>query len=411
MEYAPRVRRRSRARSPAGAGADRALRREGAYNRRMSATRPEPSGDLTRVVLSVLSIGLLIAGTLWVLSPFLGALLWAVMITVATWPLMLGIQARLGGKRGAAVAVMTVALLLALFVPLYWAVATLVEQTDRIADLVRSLPELRVPPPPAWVETLPIVGARAARRWQAIAALPPDEVATRLAPYLRTALAWFAAKAGSFGSMVLHFLLTVVLSAILFARGEGAAEQVRRFFHRLAGERGDAIVALSGKAIRAVALGIVVTAGVQTTIAGVGFFVVGTPFAGFLTAIVLVLCIAQIGPLLVMAPVVIWLYATGSPGRGTVLLVFTLVAGAIDNVLRPVLIKRGADLSLLLIFPGVIGGLLWLGIIGLFVGPVVLAVTANLVESWVSSRGGEAAPVPAAIEPGGDQRQAFPNTT
>ncbi len=374
----------------------------------MSATSPASPHDLTRVVLSVLGIGLLIAGSLWVLSPFLGALLWATMIVVSTWPLMLGIQARLGGKRGGAVTVMTVALLLALFAPLYWAVTTLLEQADRIGELVRSLPELRLPPPPPWVETLPLVGARAARRWQALAALAPDEQAARVAPYVRTGLGWFASKAGSFGSMVLHFLLTVVISAILFARGERAAEQVRRFFRRLAGERGDAIVTLSGKAIRAVALGIVVTAAVQTAIAGVGLVAAGAPFAGFLTAVVLVLCIAQIGPLLVMAPVVIWLFATGSAGRGAVLLVFTVVAGAIDNVLRPVLIRRGADLSLLLIFPGVIGGLLWLGIIGLFVGPVVLAVGANLVESWVSSGLG---PAPAAVEPAGDQRQAFPGAT
>jgi predicted PurR-regulated permease PerM len=377
----------------------------------MSATAPASPRDLTRIVLSVLGIGLLIAGSLWVLSPFLGALLWATMIVVSTWPLMVGIQARLGGRRGGAVAVMTIVLLLVLFVPLYWAIATLLEQADRIAELVRSLPDLRVPPPPAWVEALPLFGARAARRWQALAALPPDEVAARLVPYLRTGLAWFGAKAGSFGSMILHFLLTVLIAAILFARGEGAAAQVRRFFRRLAGERGDAIVTLSGSAIRAVAFGIVITAGVQTTIAGVGFVAAGVPFAGFLTAAVLVLCIAQIGPLLVMTPLVIWLYATGSPGRGTALLVFTVVAGVIDNVLRPVLIKRGADLSLLLIFPGVIGGLLWLGIIGLFVGPVVLAVTANLVESWVSSGLGETAPAPAAVAPSGDQRQAFPNTT
>ena len=187
------------------------------------------------------------------------------------------------------------------------------------------------------------------------------------------------------GLALVQFLLTVVISAILFAKGEGAAEQVRRFFRRLAPERGEAILDLSGKSIRAVALGIVVTAAVQTALAGIGFFSVGVPFAGFLTAIVLVLCIAQIGPLLVMAPCVIWLYSTGSPGRGTVLLVFTIVTGAIDNVLRPVLIKKGADLSLLLILPGVIGGLLTMGIIGLFVGPVVLAVAANLLQSWVAT--------------------------
>ena len=131
--------------------------------------------------------------------------------------------------------------------------------------------------------------------------------------------------------------------------------------------------------------GLSVTAIVQSAIAGIGLASVGIPFAGVLTAVVLLLCIAQLGPLLVLVPAAIWLYATDSPVRAVVLLVVALVAQVLDNVVRPVLIKRGADLSLLLILPGVIGGLLWLGIIGLFVGPVILAVTSALLESWISS--------------------------
>ncbi len=363
-------------------------------------TTQAPHRDLTRITLSVLGIGLLIAGSLWVLKPFVGPLLWATMIVVATWPLLLRLQAILGGRRGAAVAVMTVVLLLVLFVPLYVAVSTILEQSDRIAELVRALPTLRLPPPPAWVETVPLLGRKAAERWAALAALEPHQLAERLAPYARTALSWFAAQAGTVGGMVLHFLLTVLIAAILYTRGEAAADQVRRFFRRLSGDRGEAIVVLAGKAIRAVALGIVVTAAVQAALAGIGFLAAGVPFAGVLTAIVFMLCIAQLGPLLPMAPCVIWLFMTHAPGRATMLLVFTLVAQSIDNVLRPVLIKRGADLSLLLIFAGVIGGLLWLGIIGLFVGPVVLAVTSTLLESWISSGLGEPAVQGAPAAPG-----------
>lgn len=383
------------------------------YDARMPAHATASQRDLARIVLSVLGIGLLIGGTLWVLSPFLGALLWATTIVVSTWPIMIAIQARLGGRRGAAVAVMTVGLLLVLFVPLGLALATLLEQSDRIVELARALPTLRVPQPPPWVDALPIGGPGAAERWRAIAAMSPDDLAQRLAPYLRTALAWFAATAGSFGSMVLHFLLTVLVSAILYARGEGAHEQVRRFFRRLAPERGEAIVALSGQSIRAVALGIVVTAAAQTALAGIGLVAVGAPFAGFVTAIVLVLCLAQLGPLPVMAPWVIWLYATGSPGRGTVLLVFSVVTVAIDNVLRPVLIRRGADLSLLLILPGVIGGLLTLGIIGLFVGPVILAVGSSLLRSWIASGlGEEGAPAaPSSARPGDPGGEPFAGAT
>ena len=251
-----------------------------------------------------------------------------------------------------------------------------------------------VPPPPSWVGAVPLVGPAATERWLELASLAPQELTARLAPHVRTALAWFAAQAGGVGSLVFHFLLTVVITAIVYAKGEGGVDLLLRFFRRLAGERGDAIVILAGKAIRAVALGIIVTAVVQTVVAAIGLVVAGVPFAGIIAAVVFILCIAQLGPILALAPCVVWLYATGAPGRGTLLLVITLAAQTFDNLLRPYLIKRGgADLSLLIIFPGVVGGLLWLGIGGLFVGPVILAVTWTLLQSWIAY-GLESAPAP-----------------
>jgi len=142
-------------------------------------------------------------------------------------------------------------------------------------------------------------------------------------------------------------------------------------------------VILAGQAIRAVALGVVVTAVVQTAVTGLGLFIAGIPFAGLLTALVLLLCIAQVGPVLVLVPAVIWLYWSGHSGWGTVLLVWSVPVLLLDNVLRPILIRRGADLPLLLIFAGVIGGLIAFGIIGLFVGPVVLAVAYTLLNQWI----------------------------
>jgi predicted PurR-regulated permease PerM len=141
---------------------------------------------------------------------------------------------------------------------------------------------------------------------------------------------------------------------------------------------------LAGQAIRAVALGIVVTAILQTTAAGIGLGMAGVPYAGVLTALVFILCIAQVGPILVMVPAVVWMYSSGDALRGSALLVWSVFVIMMDNVLRPLLIKRGADLPLLLIFAGVIGGLIGFGIIGLFAGPVVLAVTYRLLESWVA---------------------------
>ena len=140
---------------------------------------------------------------------------------------------------------------------------------------------------------------------------------------------------------------------------------------------------LAGLAIRAVALGFVVTAVVQSVVAGIGLALCGIPYAGVLTSIILVSCIVQVGPFLVMIPAIVWLFWSGHLVAGSVLVVWSLVVGVIDNVLRPVLIRRGADMPLPLIFAGALGGLAGFGMIGLFVGPVVLAVTYRLMEWWI----------------------------
>ena len=347
-------------------------------------TPPLPNRDLARITLSVLFIGLMIVASLWVLQLFIAATVWATMVVVATWPMMLAVEARLGGRRWLAVAVMTTAMLLVLVVPLVVAVATIVDNADDIAGWAKAALGAGVPAPPGWVEGIPVVGSKIAGEWRQLAATPPEDLAAQAAPYARKTVEWFAGKVGSFGILLLHFLLTVVITAILYASGETAAKGVRRFARRLAGEGGEGSVVLAGQAIRAVALGVVVTAIVQSTAAGIGLAVSGIPYVAVLTAIIFMLCIAQLGPILVLAPAAGWLYWSGDPVWGTVLLVWTVIVGVLDNVLRPILIKRGADLPLLLIFAGVIGGLVSLGIIGLFVGPVVLAVTYRLLESWVA---------------------------
>jgi predicted PurR-regulated permease PerM len=149
-------------------------------------------------------------------------------------------------------------------------------------------------------------------------------------------------------------------------------------------------------AIRGVALGIVVTALIQSGLASLGLFVVGVPFATVLTAVVFVSCIAQIGPGPVLIAPIVWAYWTGGSGWGTALLVWSLAVTLVDNVLRPVLIRKGADLPLLLVFLGVVGGLLAFGIIGIFIGPVVLAVSYSLLADWVSRPPPPAAPSPPA---------------
>ena len=140
---------------------------------------------------------------------------------------------------------------------------------------------------------------------------------------------------------------------------------------------------LAGQAIRSVALGVVVTALAQSVLGGIGLAVAGVPLAAVLTAVMFMLCIAQLGPGIVLIPVVVWLYWSGQPGWGTFLLIWTLIILSLDNVVRPILIRKGAHLPLILLLAGVIGGLIAFGLVGIFLGPVVLGVAYTLLHSWM----------------------------
>jgi predicted PurR-regulated permease PerM len=354
----------------------------------------ETTRDITRIFLAVLFLGGLLGTSLWILKPFLGAGIWAVMIVVATWPLMVSIQGRLWGRRSLAVTVMTVILLCVLVVPLWLAIGTIVSNADRIGGWVNSLSNFEVPPPPAWLGRLPVIGGSLAVAWEKAAVLEIQDFVKKLAPYGGNVVRWFISEVGGFGALVLQFLLTVVFSAVLYSKGEHAASKVKRFGRRLAGPRGEHSIRLAGQAVRGVALGVVVTALAQSLLGGIGLAIAGIPFAGVLTALMFMLAIAQIGPGPVLIPAVLWLYWSGSTGWGTFLLIWGLIVGTMDNFLRPVLIKKGADLSFLLIFAGVVGGLIAFGLIGIFVGPVVLAVAHTLLSAWIDEEIGEVDPLP-----------------
>jgi predicted PurR-regulated permease PerM len=340
--------------------------------------------DLTHTILSVFFICMLVVLTFWVLRPFLVSLVWGSVVVIATWPILESLKAKLVKKRRLAVLIMSVMLLLVVFIPLTLASLTITKNAGDITAKIKSLNSMSLPSPPEWLDRVPFAGEKIANHWRSFAALDSDERSAMVAPYATRALLWFAERAGSTGKTLVNFLLTVIVSIILYAKGEAFRDGMLSFARRLAGQQGEEVTVLAAKAVRAVVLGVVLTALVQTTIGGIGLFIAGVPAAGLLTAVMLILCLAQLGPILVLVPSVIWLYWSGQPTLGTLLLVFTIVACTIDNFLRPVLIRKGIDLPLLLIFSGVIGGLIGFGVIGLFIGPVILAIAYRLLEAWVA---------------------------
>jgi predicted PurR-regulated permease PerM len=347
--------------------------------------RPElVHDDVARRTLAILFIVALLAICLWIVRPFLPATIWATTLVIATWPIMRRLEAKLWHSRALAATGMTLALLLVFVVPFWLAIGTIVTHSGAIIRWAEALATMEVPPPPSWIEDIPLIGQSLALAWENIVDSGASELMQKIRPYAGMLTNWFIGAVGSFGMVLMQFLLTVAVSAVLYARGEQAGAYVTRFGIRLAGSRGGQAVTLAGQAIRGVALGVVVTAFIQAAIGATALVVTGVPYASVLSALLFMLCVAQLGPALVLVPAVAWMYWSGQPGAATVLLVCSLVAISADNVLRPLLIRRGVDLPLLLILVGVIGGLIAFGLIGIFLGPTVLAVGYTLLDAWIS---------------------------
>ncbi|PKH26517.1 hypothetical protein CIG19_01595 [Enterobacterales bacterium CwR94] len=337
--------------------------------------------DFVQIIFSLLFITLMIVASFWVVQPFILGFAWASMVVIATWPLMIRIQGWLWGKRALAVTVMTLLLLLLFIIPVALLVSSLI---DNSAPLIQwatrghfRLPEF------SWLSSVPLIGDKLLSAWQTLVTGGGSALLAKVQPYIGRTTGFFVAQAGHFGRFLLHLGLMLVFSMLLYWRGEQVAQGIRHFAFRLAGRRGDAAVLLAGQAIRAVALGVVVTALVQGVLGGLGLAIAGIPYATLLTVLMFLCCLIQLGPLLVLVPAIIWLYWSGDTTWGTVLLVWSCVVGTLDNVLRPMLIRMGADLPMILILSGVIGGLFAFGMIGLFIGPVVLAVSYRLLSVWM----------------------------
>jgi predicted PurR-regulated permease PerM len=347
----------------------------------------KPAGDVTRLVLLVLFIAVLLAGSVWTLLPFLGGLIWAATVVIATWPMLLKMRARSHSRPWVAVACMTGLTLLAVILPFGFAVSTLLDVAHRGPDVIAEFLTKGLAPPPAWLPKIPAVGPELAARWQQIADGGREALIEAVRPYAGAAAHWAVSVTGGVGMFMVNVLLTLILVAILYAQGEIAARGALAFGYRLGGERGMEVMRLAAQAVRSVALGVVVTALVQSVLAGLALWICGIPAAGVLAALMFMLGIAQLGPLPVLLPAIGWLYWNDQPGWATLLLILAIPIGALDNVLRPILIRRGVKLPLLLIIAGVIGGLMGFGVMGLFVGPVILAASFTLVKAWVAEGG------------------------
>lgn len=383
------------------------------------ATRPRRTEHTLRRVV----VALLLLGSLLVLWPFLSAVLWAIVLSFSIWPVHRRLVAWLGGRRTLAALIITLVFLAALVVPLVVTVANLADDARALTGAGREWLRSGAGTP-AWIDKVPLIGRPASRYWNDLAAelraLTHDADAPLAAPTtapilvptvvpdvtpapatapadrsklrqtIRAVLAWVRSILVTFGLAIGAGAMQVVLSLLLMffilKDGEALAARLETMAARISADRGTVLLDLAGGTVRGVVYGILGTALAQGIMAGIGFLIAGVPGATLLGLLTFLLSVLPMGPPLVWIPAALWLFHQGRTGWGIFMLIWGVGVSSIDNVVKPLIISRGSKMPFVLILLGVLGGALTFGLIGVFIGPTLLAVAYRLIDEWSRAR-------------------------
>jgi len=335
-------------------------------------------------VEAFIRIGLLWLLALWcfrIVQPFILVIIWAAIIAMALHPIYESLRARLNGKRAVAATVVTLACLALIIGPTVMLVGSLAEGAQTLAHHFQS-EAIKVPTPPQRVMDWPLIGGPVYEIWL-LASQNLQEALQKFVPQIRGAGTWLLGAAAGTGLMVLQFVAAIIISGIMMAYSGRTSATMGTIFSRLAGKSGERFASLAQGTVRGVARGILGVALIQALLAGIGMQVAGIAAAGLWALLVLILCVIQLGPALVLLPAAIYLFYTAPTLTAVLFLVWSIIVMALDNVLKPMLMGRGVDVPTLVIFLGAIGGFIALGIIGLFVGSILLVFGYQLVLSWL----------------------------
>lgn len=357
----------------------------------MSATPDAGDNDrqfINRTVEAAIRIGVLAALAVWcfeIARPFLVPFVWGVIIAVATYPAYRMLEDRLGGRRIFAAVVFTIIMLVVIAVPSVVLGDSLANGAREAARAFQA-GSLDIPPPPDGVKSWPFVGESLHAFWQ-LASENITQAARQLSPWLSSAGKWLLSAAAGAGIAALQFLLAILIAGALLAHAETGGRATRAIAGRLSPERGLEYAEVAEQTVRSVALGILGVALLQGLLAGLGFLVAGVPGAGLLTLVCIVLGVIQIGVVIVVIPVVIYLFSTADTFTAVAFLIYAVLVSPIDNILKPLLLGRGVRVPMIVVFIGAIGGFVQSGIIGLFIGAVIFTLGYGLFRAWLGSTG------------------------
>ena len=318
---------------------------------------------------------------LLVLRPFISAALWAVILCFTTWPLFLSLEEMLGGRRTLAALIATLFLAAVIVVPVAILGATLADNVSALVSASQKLIREGPPSPPDWVASIPLVGSHIADYWNYLnqgSSVRLQELA-RLLPAAKVVALW---GGSALAEGIFQITLSLIIAFFFYRDGHAAAAQLQMSLRRIAGERGARLLDLAGATIRAVVYGILGTSLLQGVVAAIGFGIAGVPGAVSLGFVTFLLSLVPGGPPIVAAPAAFWLYRQGSLPWAIFMMAWGLMVGMLDNVVKPLLISRGGSTPMILVMLGVLGGALAFGVIGMFLGPTLVALGYSLFEQW-----------------------------
>lgn len=352
----------------------------------MSATTPQqvpPARSLLDLLIRAGLIAVLVVSCYRVILPFRDLLLWSVILAIALYPLHTRLEGRLGNRHGLAAGLIVLIAMATLLVPIYVVGASLAESAERAVRALTS-GSYHLPRPPESIASWPVAGPWLHDLWLQ-ASTDLTSLVQRFGPRWQEVSLIILGKIAGAGVSVLEFVVALILAGIFMAFGQNGSRSAVRIFTRIFGpQRGPKLAELCTATIRAVAQGVVGIAFIQSLLLGVGFVAMGIPGAGLLALAALLLGIMQLPVVLLTLPVIGFVFATqGASVTSVSFAIYTFVAGLADNVLKPLLLGRGLDVPMPLVLIGALGGMLMRGIIGLFIGPVILALGYELFWQWV----------------------------
>jgi predicted PurR-regulated permease PerM len=355
--------------------------------------------SLIEASIRIALIGIMAVVTVRIIMPFLMPVAWGVIIAVAVNPFISRIGDKLGGRKKLASILFAVIIIAALVVPSVILVTSSVETVHEVSERIES-GALAVPEPPASVAQWPLVGEKLYALWQQAHA-NLGKVLTTYGPQLKDIAMKVLGAAGGTIKDVLLFVIAIAIATVLMITADKGTDVTRKIISRFTGTKGPEHQALATATIRGVMLGVIGVAVIQSVLSAIGMVLVGVPAAGLWALLVLVLAVIQLPAIIVLGPIAAWVFTFADTVPAVIFLVWAVVVAGCDGFLKPVLMGRGVDAPMLVILIGALGGMISAGIIGLFVGAVIVAVSYTIFMSWVDEQ-----PVVAA-----DQTQEAPDNT